>query len=61
MTPSATAASPTIVNAQHKSEGVLFQGDRVLVATGRKPYTAGLGLDQVGITLDERTGRVPVD
>jgi dihydrolipoamide dehydrogenase len=50
-----------IVNAQHKSEGVLFQGDKVLVATGRRPYTAGLGLDQVGIAVDERTGRVPVD
>lgn len=34
--------------------------DRVLVAVGRVPYTDGLGLDTVGITLDER-GRVPVD
>jgi dihydrolipoamide dehydrogenase len=37
-----------------------FQAERVLVAVGRKPYTEGLGLENVGITLDER-GRVPVD
>jgi dihydrolipoamide dehydrogenase len=34
--------------------------DRVLLAVGRNPNTEGLGLDTVGITLDER-GRVPVD
>ena len=37
-----------------------MQADVVLVAIGRKPYTAGLGLDQVGVALDER-GRVKVD
>jgi dihydrolipoamide dehydrogenase len=34
--------------------------DRVLVAVGRIPNTEGLGLDSVGIRLDER-GRIPVD
>lgn len=34
--------------------------DRVLVAVGRRPNTEGLGLDTVGISLDER-GRIPVD
>lgn len=34
--------------------------DRLLVAVGRKPLTAGLGLDEAGIRLDER-GRVVVD
>jgi dihydrolipoamide dehydrogenase len=34
--------------------------DRVLVAVGRVPYTEGLGLETVGIALDER-GRIPVD
>ena len=34
--------------------------DRVLVAVGRKPNTDGLGLEAVGLELDER-GRVPVD
>ena len=34
--------------------------DRVLVAVGRLPNTDNLGLDTVGITLDEK-GRIPVD
>ena len=34
--------------------------DRVLLAVGRVPNTDGLGLDSVGITLDEK-GRIPVD
>ena len=34
--------------------------DRVLVATGRWAYTEGLGLDKVGVALDER-GRVKTD
>src|SRR5262249_28678587 len=28
---------------------------------GRKPYTAGLGLEQLKIALDERSGRIKVD
>lgn len=34
--------------------------DVVLVAVGRRPYTEGLGLDRVGITLDSK-GRIPVE
>ena len=34
--------------------------DKVLVAVGRRPLTAGLGLELLGITLDE-AGRVVVD
>jgi dihydrolipoamide dehydrogenase len=34
--------------------------DRVLVAVGRVPYTADLGLESVGIALDGR-GRIPVN
>jgi dihydrolipoamide dehydrogenase len=36
------------------------EADVVLVATGRVPYTQGLGLESVGLALDER-GRIPVD
>jgi dihydrolipoamide dehydrogenase len=50
-----------IVNAQSKGEGVLFQGDKVLVAVGRRPVTAGLGLEEAGVALDEKSGRVKVD
>ena len=34
--------------------------DTVLVATGRKPYTAGLGLDALGIEMTER-GQIKTD
>ena len=34
--------------------------DVVLVAIGRRPYVAGLGLDKAGVALDER-GRIKVD
>jgi dihydrolipoamide dehydrogenase len=37
-----------------------LEADVVLVAIGRRPFTDGLGLDQVGIKRDER-GRVLVD
>jgi len=37
-----------------------LEADVVLVAIGRVPYTTGLGLDEVGVKVDER-GRVVVD
>ncbi len=36
-----------------------LRGDRLLIATGRRPRTAGLGLETVGITASERG--IPVD
>jgi dihydrolipoamide dehydrogenase len=50
-----------IVNAQAHGTDHLFQGDKVLVAVGRKPFTAGLGLEDAGVKLEERTGRVSVE
>jgi len=37
-----------------------LDADVVLVSIGRKPYTENLGLDKVGVKLDER-GRIAVD
>jgi dihydrolipoamide dehydrogenase len=37
-----------------------IEADLMLVATGRKPVTEGLGLEQAGIKLDEN-GNIPVD
>ena len=34
--------------------------DKVLIAVGRRPYVEGLGIDAVGLELDER-GYIPVD
>ncbi|MHB8763772.1 MAG: FAD-dependent oxidoreductase, partial [Deferrisomatales bacterium] len=35
--------------------------DRLLVAVGRRPATRGLGLEEAGVAVDPRTGRVRVD
>ncbi|SFI67301.1 dihydrolipoamide dehydrogenase [Kaistella treverensis] len=43
-----------------KGEEVIFEGDYVLVAVGRKPYTDGLAIEKAGVDLDER-GRVKVN
>ena len=37
-----------------------LDADVVLIATGRKPYTAGLGLEEAGVALDNR-GRVEIN
>jgi glutathione reductase (NADPH) len=42
------------------SDGSVIEADQVLVATGRRPNTKGLGLEKVGIELD-RVGAIPVD
>ncbi|MGC8639039.1 MAG: dihydrolipoyl dehydrogenase [Isosphaeraceae bacterium] len=35
--------------------------DKVLVAVGRRPYTEGLNLEEVGVNVEPRTGKVVVD
>jgi glutathione reductase (NADPH) len=42
------------------SDGSTLTVDQVLVATGRRPNTDGLGLERAGITVDE-VGAIPVD
>ena len=37
-----------------------LQADTVLVATGRKPFTAGLGLDELGVAMSDR-GQIVTD
>jgi dihydrolipoamide dehydrogenase len=49
------------VTAAKKGENTSFQADKVLVAVGRRPYTAGLGLEEAGVNLEERSGRVIVN
>ena len=38
-----------------------FQGDRVLVAVGRRPYAEGLGLEAAGVEMEENGRRIRVD
>jgi dihydrolipoamide dehydrogenase len=50
------------VHAQQKDgKPLAVECDRVLVAVGRRAYTEGLGLDEVGVEVDGRTGKVAVD
>ena len=49
------------VTAKNKQEKeVVFSGDYCLVAVGRRPYTENLGLQDIGIPLDEQ-GRITVN
>jgi dihydrolipoamide dehydrogenase len=50
-----------IVHAESKGKGLHFDGDKVLVAVGRRPCTGGLGLEEAGVAVDERTGRITVN
>src|SRR5207244_3588937 len=61
VTSASVQGGQVIVNAQAKGENVLFQGDKVLVAVGRRPLTAGLGLEENRVTLDQHSGRVLVN
>ncbi len=61
VTGASTQGGQVVVNAQSKGKDVLLQGDKVLVAVGRRPHTAGLGLEEAGVALDEKSGRVTVD
>lgn len=44
----------------HLADGAVVTVDQVLVATGRRPVTAGLGLDRLGVAVDPG-GRIVVD
>ncbi len=59
---SATVAGDQVkVQATTAGKSVAFTGDKVLVSVGRRPYTAGLGLKECGVNVEERTGRIPID
>ncbi len=44
----------------HLGNGIICESDQILYATGRKPHVDGLGLDTVGVELNEK-GAVKVD
>jgi dihydrolipoamide dehydrogenase len=47
----------TVTAKNKKGEDISISGDYCLVAVGRKPYTANLGLDKAGVKVDSR-GRI---
>ena len=48
------------VQKRDSEEKFTLDADYCLVAIGRRPYTDGLGLEKIGLNLDEK-GRIPVD
>jgi len=50
----------TVSVENSKGETVKIEGDYCLVSVGRKPYTENLGLDKIGLKLDNR-GRIETD
>jgi dihydrolipoamide dehydrogenase len=57
---SASGAKVTVEPAQGEGTAEILDADIVLVATGRIPYTEGLGLEHAEVQKDER-GRIVVD
>ncbi|UII34379.1 dihydrolipoyl dehydrogenase [Fulvivirga ulvae] len=56
-----TKGKEVLVKAEDKKGNTVeIKGDYCLVAIGRKPYTMGLGLENVGVKTDDR-GRIEVD
>jgi dihydrolipoamide dehydrogenase len=51
----------TVTAESPKGEKVVLEGDYCLVAVGRTAYTDDLGLENIGIIVDERGKKVPVD
>jgi dihydrolipoamide dehydrogenase len=50
----------SVTAENEKGEIVTFKGDYCLLSIGRKPYTEGLGLENIGIKTDAK-GRIEVD
>jgi dihydrolipoamide dehydrogenase len=57
----ATDESVTVSAQNSKGEDVTFDADYCIVAVGRTAYTAGLGLENIGITTEERGNKIPVN
>lgn len=51
----------TVTADSPKGEKVVLEGDYCLVAVGRTAYTEGLGLENIGITVEERGKKITVD
>ncbi len=60
VTSASVKGSRVTVQAETGAGNATFEADKVLVAVGRKPNIAGLGLEAAGVNVDPKTGRIPV-
>lgn len=51
----------TVTAEDAKGNAVSFQGDYCIVSVGRVAYTKDLGLENIGITPEERGNKIPVN
>ena len=58
--PSSRGARPAVLLAEREGKPMEFSADKILVSVGRHPVTENLGLEKVGIELDEKK-RIRID
>ena len=60
LNPSASEAGAAVLLAEREGKALEFPADKILVSVGRRPVTENLGLDKLGLQLDEKK-RIRVD
>ena len=58
---SSTAKEVTVEASNASGKTISIKGDYCIVAVGRTAYTEGLGLEKIGISLDDRGKKIPVN
>ena len=58
---SSTAKEVTVEASDASGKMISVKGDYCIVAVGRSAYTEGLGLEKIGISLEERGKKIPVN
>ena len=58
---SSTAKEVTVEASDVSGKMISIKGDYCIVAVGRTAYTEGLGLEKIGISLDDRGKKIPVN
>ena len=61
VTGAASESGRVTIEAEMTGKRLTFQGDKVLVAVGRRPRIQGLGLEEAGVVLEKKTGKVQVN
>jgi dihydrolipoamide dehydrogenase len=51
----------TVTADDSSGKGISLEGDYCLLAVGRTAYTEGLGLENIGLTVEERGKKITVD
>jgi len=58
---SSTAKEVSVEASDASGKMISIKGDYCIVAVGRTAYTEGLGLEKIGISLDDRGKKIPVN